>query len=446
MNTIGTKTWQSKKNDTVPERIDSQPLQIAVCPPELYLLQRVMKGEIADATFIIQAYIAEGLQSRGHRLNFLGSYYSEGPVYSGSLDKLETARLTWTGSRMFDLIRKVVWQIQRLIGIPYLNIFSNLRLLDACLQTLPGDDLVYERSTMYRFGVAMACKRLGLPYVLFVEADDILEHDIMKKPITGLLRLQMAKVFRYNLDTADRVICVSEPLKTHLVRKWKVPEEKIVVFPNVADVRRFRPDVNAREKVRASFGMGNAPLIIFVGNFYEWHDVETLLKAFVRVLDVYPDAHLLLVGDGVTRQAMLTLADNLGIARAVVFTGMVAHIDVPRYMAAADIAVVPYPILQQDVWLSPLKLFEYMATGNAIVASNVGQLPEWVINESNGLLVPPGNVTALTAAIERLISDSALRLRLGQKARDEAVHKHSWDRYLSDLVDLYYFVIAKGKS
>jgi glycosyltransferase involved in cell wall biosynthesis len=445
VNAIGIDPRQAEV-EVLPERVASQSLRIAVCPPELYLLQRVIRGEVADATFIIQAYIAEGLKSRGHRLNFLGSYYSEGPVYSGGLDNLQPARLTWTGTRLFELVRKAAWQIQRLLRIPYLNMFANLRLFDACLQALPGNDLVYERNTMYRFGVAMACKRLGLPYVLYVEADDILEHDIMKKPITGLLRLQAARSFRYNLDAADRVICVSEPLKAHLMTKWNVPGEKIAVFPNVADVERFKPDPVAGAAIRASLNLGRAPLILFVGNFYEWHDVSTLLRAFVEVLKNYPDARLLLVGDGAKREAMAQLARELGLERSVIFTGMVAHTEVPRFMASADIAVVPYPVLEQDVWLSPLKLFEYMATGNAILASNVGQLSEWITDGRNGLLIPPGDVSAVAAGIERLIGDPDLRTRLGQNARADAVQKHSWDCYLSDLEDVYFSVLEEKRQ
>lgn len=431
---------------SIHEKIVLERLKIAICPPELQLLQKVMRGEIADATFIIQGYIAEGLKSRGHKLNFIGSYYPGETFDSGELNSLKPTRRTWTNSLLFKFLSKVAWKIQRLVGIPYLNIFSNLCLIDACMQSLPGNDLVYERNTMYRFGVAVACKWLGMPYILYFEADDILEHDIMKRPITGLLRLQAKMAINYNLKAANRVICVSEPLKTHLVKKWKMPEEKIVVFPNVADIQRFKPDLDARHKVRASLGIGDAPLILFVGNFYEWHDVATLLRAFVMLLNIHPDARLMLVGDGAKRQAMAQLAFELGIERVVIFTGMVAHTDVPRFMASADIAVVPYPVLEQDVWLSPLKLFEYMATGNAIIASNVGQLSEWVTDEWNGLLVPPGDISAMAARIDRLISDPGLRTQLGKNARAEAVHKHSWDRYLSDLEDLYFSVLNKGKS
>jgi glycosyltransferase involved in cell wall biosynthesis len=82
-----------------------------------------------------------------------------------------------------------------------------------------------------------------------------------------------------------------------------------------------------------------------------------------------------------------------------------------------------------------------MASGNAIVASNVGQLSEWIVNKRNGLLVPPGDVSALAEAIEQMIDDPALRLRLGQHGRDDAVQKHSWDHYLLSLEHLFFSLI-----
>jgi glycosyltransferase involved in cell wall biosynthesis len=331
--------------------------------------------------------------------------------------------------------------VQRWLGVPYLNVFANYRLLDACLQCLPGHDLVYERNGLYKFGVARACKRLRLPYVLYFEADDILEHDIMGKPITGLLRWRAREAIRLNLDAADCVIVVSEPLKVHLTTNWSVPPDKIVVFPNVADVQRFRPDPKIRAEVRASLGLDIHPLVAFVGNFYEWHDVATLLDAFAQVLEAYPDARLVLVGDGSRRQAMMQRAADLGLGDAARFTGLVAHAEVPRLLAAADIAVVPYPPMETDLWLSPLKLFEYMASGKAVIASAVGQLTDVVHDGRNGLLVPPGDVPAMTAALLRLVGDPALRSQLGQQARQDAVQKHSWEHYVSRLERVFLAVI-----
>jgi glycosyltransferase involved in cell wall biosynthesis len=323
-----------------------------------------------------------------------------------------------------------------------LNVFANYRRFDACLQCLPGHELVYERNGLYNAGVAMACKRLRLPYVVFFEADQIMERDVMGQPLTGLLRWRAKGLLRYNLRAADCVICVSQAGKVHLTTNWSVPAEKIVVFPNAVDVQRFRPDPEARAQVRASLGMDTNPMVVFAGNFFCWHDVPTLLDAFAKVLATYPDARLLLVGDGAQRQAMMQRAADLGMGHTVRFTGLVAHADVPRLVAAADVAVAPYPRMTHEMWLSPLKLFEYMASGAAVIASRVGQLTEVVQDGRNGLLVPPGDASAMATAVNRLIDDATLRARLGRQARADAVRRHSWEQYVSRLERVYGAVIA----
>lgn len=401
-----------------------------------------LKGEPAEATYIIQRYIAQGLEARGHQLSFLVPVYHQQIICSNNLLEPKLAMQTWSASSWFNFARKASWSLQKLVGIPYLNVFSDLCLMDAALHCLPGHNLVYERNGMYKSGIAMACKRLGIPFVLYFEADDILEHDIMGKPITGLLRWRARQTINYNLTRADCIICVSEPGKTHLIDHWGIPAEKIVVFPNVADTTRFKPDPDARARVREKLGYQDEPLIIFVGNFYQWHDVPTLLEAFARVIAEYPSARLILVGDGERRQAMMQLADQLGLGQVTRFTGMVTHEEVPNYLAAADIGIVPYPPMDTDLWLSPLKLYEYMASGLVVVASDIGQLNKTITDGVNGLLVPPGDAVGMAEAIIRLLLNKELRTQLGAHARNDAVQKHSWDEYINRLESLFRAVIA----
>ncbi len=89
--------------------------------------------------------------------------------------------------------------------------------------------------------------------------------------------------------------------------------------------------------------------------------------------------------------------------------------------------------MEREMWLSPMKLFEYMASGKAVVASAMGQVRDVVKDGENGLLVPPGDETALADAVNRLIEDVSLRERLGMQAREDAVRYHSWEQYLSRL-------------
>ena len=103
--------------------------------------------------------------------------------------------------------------------------------------------------------------------------------------------------------------------------------------------------------------------------------------------------------------------------------GAMAHDRVPKYLAAMDIAVAPFrPV--DDFYFSPLKLFEYLAMGKPVVASNVGQISELVRHGENGLLTAPGSVDALVAALDRLIADPATRERLASHTQDGIVTWH----------------------
>ncbi|MCX6043827.1 MAG: glycosyltransferase family 4 protein [Chloroflexi bacterium] len=431
--------------DSASNAPDASGLRIAFCLPEIQRLQQVTSGTMVDAPYIQQKSIADSLLARGHKLTFVAPSDLNEVVCTDDLALSKLAVRTWSASPWFNLASKAAWWTQQKLGIPYLNVFANYRHFDACLHCLPGHDLVYERNGLYKIDVAMACKRLGLPYVLFLDADEIMEHDYMGKPITGILRWRAKNMVRYNLNAADCVICVSEPAKANLVTNWQMPAAKIVVFPNGVDVERFQPYPATRAEIRATLGVETNPLLIFVGSFYGWHDVTTLLEAFAQVLVAQPGARLALVGDGEQRHAMQQRADQLGIGHAVQFTGSVPHAEVPRLVSAADVAVAPYPMMQHDLWLSPMKLFEYMASGMAVIASAVGQIGQVVQDGTNGLLVPPGDVTALAVAMQRLISDATLRARLGRQARIDIKQKYSWERYVSRLERLYAAVIA-GQS
>ena len=424
----------------------SRRLRIVVSLPELEPLRQVIRGSSTEATYIIQQYVYDGLRARGHDLTYVALQGLDDVVCTGEPTDPAMAKRSWSASRLFALAGKAAWRAQRVLGVPYLNVFSNLRLYDASLRCLPGHDVVYERQGMYRSGVGAACRRLGMPYVLYVEADDVLEHDYMGKPITGLLRWRIGQMMRHNLRAADRVICVSGPSRDHLVAAWRVPEAKIVVLPNGVDTEAFKPNPVARAEVRASMNLGDSPTIVFVGGFYVWHDTSTLLRSFGRVVASRPDARLLLVGDGEHRPAAARLAAELGLAGSARFVGAVPHAEVPRVLAAADIAVAPYPEMRQTMWFSPLKLFEYMASGLPIVATAVGQIAEVIRPGGNGLLVPPGDELALAAALESLVADRELRTRLGQQAREDAVRERSWDHYVARLEQVFEAAIESRRG
>ena len=421
-----------------------EPLRITICLQDLEPLRRAIdEGLASDGAYLLQGHLVTGLSARGHRLAFLAPRESGDIEWADDLAHAGPAARTWSTRRWFTLASAAAWRAQRWLGVPYLNVFSNFRLLDACLKTLPGQDLVYERNALYTLGVARACRRLRLPYVMFFDADQLMELDFIGKPISRLLRWRASRILRYNLRVADCVICVSEAARTHLIGTWAADRAKTVVCRNGVDVRRFRPDPEARAAVRARLGLGDRPLVVFVGSFYDWHDVGTLLDAFAIVRRRVPDARLILAGHGMLWDAMQQRARGAGVYEAVQFTGLVSHPEVPGLLSAADITVAPYPRMTRQLWLSPLKLFEYMAAGSAIVATDAGQVGQVIRHASNGLLVAPGDVAAMAEAIARLATDAELRARLGAQAREDAVREHSWDRYLDRLESLFRAVLER---
>jgi glycosyltransferase involved in cell wall biosynthesis len=409
-----------------------------VCLQELAALgDMLVNGHAVDGTYVVQGYIATGLQRRGHDVTFLAPLGTHEVEFGPDPSRPARAPRSWSDQVWFDVASRAAWRLQQLAGVPYLNVFSNYRLLDACLQCLPGHDVVYERNGLYTVGVAQACRRLNLPYVMFFEADQLFELEYAGRPVTGLLRWRAEQVLRQNLAIAATVICVSEAARQQLLARWDVPPAKVTVCPNGVNVQRFRPGQGLGTHLRAAWGLGRGPLLLFVGSFFDWHDVPTALAAFARVLEAHPDARLVFVGDGPTRRSMEQQARDLGVAHATHFAGLIGHDQVPAVVAAADVALAPYPALDRALWHSPLKLYEYLASGIAVIASRTGQVGEVVHHERNGLLVPPGDVHALAESMTRLLGDAALRQRLGRQAREDAVREHSWDRYLERLEGVF---------
>jgi glycosyltransferase involved in cell wall biosynthesis len=152
-------------------------------------------------------------------------------------------------------------------------------------------------------------------------------------------------------------------------------------------------------------------LVVFIARFTAHKQPLTLIRAFSEALRTMPGMRLLMVGDGDQREEGLQLVSELGLEAAVSFQAF--RQDVPDILAAADIFVLP------SLWEGlPIGLLEAMAMGKAVIATEVDGTKEVVRPGENGLLVEPGNVSALAAALVKLGGDPALRDMLRQRALD----------------------------
>ena len=181
--------------------------------------------------------------------------------------------------------------------------------------------------------------------------------------------------------------------------------------------------------------------VAYAGHLYPWKGVDVLLEAIARVPEVR--AHIIGGHEQEPDLARLrALAKGLRIEERVTFTGHLPPSAVAGQLARADIVALPNPAstISTDS-TSPLKLFEYMAAGKAIVASRLPSLGEVLTDEVNALLVAAGDPDALAGGIKRLVNDPPLRARLGGAARD-AVAEYSWDRRAERLEILFNEVLA----
>ncbi|OLE30823.1 MAG: hypothetical protein AUI36_30040 [Cyanobacteria bacterium 13_1_40CM_2_61_4] len=144
---------------------------------------------------------------------------------------------------------------------------------------------------------------------------------------------------------------------------------------------------------------------------------------------------MLLVGDGPARAAVCADLSARGLAGVVHCTEAVAPHEVPGLLTSVDAAVAPYP-QATGFYFSPLKVYEYLAAGRAVVASRVGQLETVIRHEVNGLLCPPGDAAALATALEHLRREPALRARLGRAARATVLRQHTWDAVAARVLEL----------
>jgi glycosyltransferase involved in cell wall biosynthesis len=263
---------------------------------------------------------------------------------------------------------------------------------------------------------ALAARGSGIPLVVTLHGSDM--------AVSERSRL-IGRATRWALERATAVTAPSGDLLERARRLGATGLLECV--PYGADVIDGvpLPDVST---TRARLGVRPDDLLVAaVGRLIPVKGFDYLLDGFAEAQPAGPPLRLVVVGDGSERRRLEDRATELGVRDGVTFTGMVGPEEVPTYLAAADIVVVPSVRHEGFVDGLPNVALEAMAAGRALVATRVGGLPELVRNDETGLLVDEKDVGQLADAITRLARDAALRARLGDAARLEIQTERSWE-------------------
>lgn len=333
-----------------------------------------------------------------------------------------------TAVRVHELPRPQGEPIERELGL----LAANGDLVEALDRAGPFD-LYYERYALWSHaGLEWAAQR-SIPTALEINAPLIEEQSRHR----ALHHVQLAAATTSRaFAAAQALLAVSSGVAAYLERH-PAAAGRVHLLPNGVDPARFRADTPPALPAPDRFTVG------FVGTLKPWHGVEDLVRATALLYATGGvPVRLLLVGEGPQRTALEAQVATLNLRECTVFTGAVEPERIPGLLRSMDAAVAPYPPLE-PFYFSPLKLYEYLAAGVAVVASDIGQIADVITHEASGLLCPPGDVAALADTLRRLATDPALRQRLGQAGRRSIERRHSWDAVAAQMLDI---VLPEGRT
>jgi glycosyltransferase involved in cell wall biosynthesis len=276
----------------------------------------------------------------------------------------------------------------------------------------------------------MAARTLGVPSVITMHGGDVYVN-----PEQGYdfpTRWYVRPALRWTLRNAGALTAITEDCRQHALRAG-APADHIRLVFNGTDLRRFSPGENGNRNDQR-FG----PHMIFAcRQLFPRKGIRFLLEAAAQLKPEFPDLKVMVAGDGFERPALVSLAEELGIAGDVTFLGWVSNAELPPYYRAAAVSVIPS--LEEGFGIPAA---EAMGCEVAVVASDAGGLPEVVENEVTGLVVPRGDSAALARAIGSLLSDPLRREQMGQAGRARALRLFDWDRSAEQFEELYREVAA----
>jgi glycosyltransferase involved in cell wall biosynthesis len=261
------------------------------------------------------------------------------------------------------------------------------------------------------------------PYIVSCQGSDI------RIASRNLLRRIFQIPFLYN---AEKIVAVSNEISEILKRKYGIPKSRTLVVGTGYDdrIRQELGEIKLRAETQRSMR------IINVANMRAVKDHRTLLEGFKKLTERMNGVRLSLVGDGPLRRQLEEFCTQQSI-HGVEFLGQLPHRDALKHIANSDVFILTS--VEEGM---PSVIIEALALGKPVIATAVGGIPEVVKDGVNGILVPPKSAEHIAKALERLLSDSGLRRKLGRAAA-ESVKDYTWSK-IAEKYERIYSISLKG--
>jgi glycosyltransferase involved in cell wall biosynthesis len=254
-------------------------------------------------------------------------------------------------------------------------------------------------------------------------------HEIFHLSTTGRKRKKIRDIEYRVYNKVDAIVSISESIKNYLFHMG-ISNRPIYTIPD--GVRKEWFDIN--KPTSSSY-------ICYTGSLYLWKGVDTLISA----MKYLPNENLLIAGAGSRLEELKNLARIEGTSDRVKFAGAVPHTSIPKYLSQAKIAVLPNLPHGPSMFSSPLKLFEYMACGIPIVASDIPIFHEILTEGENAIFFKPSNPESLATCLKKLIDNPELAARIASNAKEKAKN-HTYEKRAKNILKIIKDLGIKNKT
>lgn len=295
-------------------------------------------------------------------------------------------------------------------------------------------DIIHSSSALILPSLIVS-KAFNIPH--FVEVHGVLSDDskLVGVNVFIIKLMEVCEFLSYRISKL--ILTNSQGTKDSLILNKNIPSNKISIIPNGVNLTLFKK-MSVSKK---SLGLDeNNQYIVFVGNLAPWQGLDCLINSMPKVISNNIRAKLLIVGDGILKNDLIKQVNKLKLENFVIFLGSVPYEDVPRYINVSDVCVAPF-IKSRDNFMSPLKLFEYLACGVPVVTSNIRGAKELIENNGCGLLFNPDNCDELAESILIILNDKKLRDEMGERGRIAVVSGYSWESVAKKIESEYMKII-----
>jgi glycosyltransferase involved in cell wall biosynthesis len=367
--------------------------------------------------------VIEAMEDQGHEVvKFI----------AGDRDKKSNASLVfrapWYKRLLKFLTPDIIWQSLKDWDLERCDA-RNAKVLEAMIGE-HKPDLIYERAYyLMRSGVQMA-KQYNIP--LFLEMNAPYSEEKIYLEGNSLYIAKSKQCEKDQIEGAAAIYVVSSALSGYFKSQYPAFEGKIVVTPNAINPKKAYSNPALKASLLAQYRIYDSEIVIgFVGSIFKYHGVDRLLRAFAQLVTEHTERkyRLMVVGDGMVLSELKKLANELKIAKQVIFFGNVSHTDVYTYIDLMDIAVMA----SSNWYGSPVKVFEYGAMSKAIVAPDNVPLRDVMVHGQEGLLVGEGPDDVYNA-LKKLVFEEDLRNTLALAFHHKVEQKYTWEKVASEIL------------